>query len=199
MTITHGYITLDEMKEYVNINPDDQEDDAVLEGCVSAACRAIDGWTGRRFYLDTNATARLYSPISATMIFTEDIGTTSGLIVKTDDGSGTFPTTLSASAYQAEPQIIDGRPITKIRLINGNYLPLNFYPGQYTVSVTAKWGWPSVPADILTATRLLATRYFKRRQSPTGLQAFQDTAAYISASDRDVRDMLARYKRYGAV
>ena len=92
MAITNGYATLAEIKGYMSIS--DNTDNDLLENLVESASRSIDRIANRRFYLDATASARLYRAYSNIFVFVDDIGTTSNLVVAMDeDGNGTYSKT----------------------------------------------------------------------------------------------------------
>ncbi len=169
MAITNGYATLAELKAYLKI--DDSMEDTLLENIVEAASRSIDRIANRRFYLDSSASARYYRPADLLRVFTDDFGSTSGLVVKTDpNDSGTYQTTLTLNTdYIVEPvnAAAKGRPWNYITIVSGESysLPVNYRP---QVEVTARWGWPSVPDDINQATLILSADLYKRKDSIGG-------------------------------
>ena len=203
MAITNGYATLTEIKTFLSIS--DNVDDTLLEGMVEAASRSIDRIANRRFYLDANASARAYRVSSPIVLFTDDIGTTSGLIVKTDDdGDGTFETTLTLNTdYIMDPlTALDlGRPYTQVTMVtNTETFPI--FPGLFQnglrpgVQVTARWGWPSVPDDINQACLILTADLYKRKDSPGGILGLGDLGAIrMSPLGRDVTAMVRAYRK----
>lgn len=195
MAITNGYTDLASVKAALRVN--DSVDDTLLERAIEAASRRIDGETGRRFYLDAGVSARTYRPASASQLLVDDIGTTTGLIVKVDPtGDGTFDTTLTVGTdYQLEPlnSLAQGEPVVWIR--SWDAFPVLAW-GRASVEVTARWGWPSVPHAIREACVQLALRQFKRLDSPLGVAGFGDMGAIMVRSlDPDVARMLAPFKR----
>lgn len=80
MAITNGYATLAEIKAYLSIS--DTTDDTLLEKLVESSSRSIDKIANRRFYADSTATVRLYRAYSDIFVYTDDISSTTGLIVK---------------------------------------------------------------------------------------------------------------------
>lgn len=203
MAITNGYATLTEIKTFLSIS--DNVDDTLLEGMVEAASRSIDRIANRRFYLDANASARAYRVSSPIVLFTDDIGTTSGLIVKTDDdGDGTFENTLTLNTdYIMDPlTALDlGRPYTQVTMVtNTETFPI--FPGLFQnglrpgVQVTARWGWPSVPDDINQACLILTADLYKRKDSPGGILGLGDLGAIrMSPLGRDVTAMVRAYRK----
>ena len=169
MTITNGYALLTDIKARLGSGLDRSAPDEMLEHCVEAASRYIDGVTGRRFYLDGSASARLFVPNGSPMLFVDDIGATSGLVVKTDDDlDGDGDTTITATDYQLSPvnAIGQGRPATAIRYATCWPVARS---GWASIEVTARWGWPAVPTDIKEACLIAAARLFAQRNAPTGI------------------------------
>lgn len=195
MAITNGYCTLSEVKAALRIT--DSLDDTLLENSVEAASRRIDGECSRRFYLDGSATARTYAANRSTMLIVDDIGTATGLVVKVDDDAdGTFETTLTAGVdYQTEPAnaIVQGEPLNMFRALDRGFPVAS--NSRNLVEVTARWGWPSVPDAIREATVLLASRQFKRYDSPLGVAGFGDLGAIVVRRiDPDVAAMISPYR-----
>jgi len=197
MAITNGYCTLSELKSAARIA--DNVDDALLERAVEAASRRIDGECSRRFYVDGAVSARTYAANRNAFLFVDDISTTTGLVVKVDDQmSGSFSTTLTVGVdYQTEPSnaVTQGEPITLLRALDVVFPVAE--NGRTLIEVTAKWGWPSVPHAIREATVLLASRQFKRLDSPLGVAGFGDLGAIVVRRiDPDVAAMVAPYKTF---
>lgn len=203
MAITNGYATLTEIKTFLSIS--DNVDDTLLEGMVEAASRSIDRIANRRFYLDANASARAYRVSSPVILYTDDIGTTSGLVVKIDeDGDGSFETTLTLNTdYIMDPlTALDlGRPYTQVTMVTTSQ-SFPIFPGLFQnglrpgVQVTARWGWPSVPDDINQACLILTADLYKRKDSPGGILGLGDLGAIrMSPLGRDVTAMVRAYRK----
>lgn len=203
MAITNGYTTLNNQKTFLSIT--DNSDDTLLENLIESASRSIDRIANRRFYADAVASARTYRAYSDIYTFVDDISSTTGLIVQTDDdGDGTFETTLTINTdFLVEPftAIAKGRPITQLTVVN-TAVSFPIFPGLFSnglrpgVQVTAKWGWPSVPDDIEVATQILTADLYKRKDSPGGVLGLGDLGAIrMSPLGRDVTAMVRAYKR----
>jgi len=197
MAIVNGYITLAGLKNYLKI--DDSVEDTLLEQIVESASRSIDRIANRRFYLDATASARTYRPIGNLRVITDDIGSTSGLILKTDPNStGTYLTTFTLNTdYIAEPTnaLAKGRPVNYLTIVGSTALslPVNYWP---QVQVTAKWGWPEVPDDIEQATYILSADLYKRKDSIGGVLGLSELGAIrMSPLGRDIAAMVRAYKR----
>lgn len=197
MTIVNGYITLAGLKNYLKI--DDSVEDTLLEQIIESASRSIDRIANRRFYLDGTATARTYRPVGNMRVIVDDIGTTTGLILKTDpDANGVYQTTFTLNSdYIVEPTnaIAKGRPINYLTIVGGTALslPVNYWP---QVEVTARWGWPSVPDDIEQATYILSADLYKRKDSIGGVLGLSELGAIrMSPLGRDITAMVRAYRR----
>jgi hypothetical protein len=203
MAVVNGYATLAEAKSFLSIS--DSVDDTLLENMIEAASRSIDRIANRRFYLDSTASARQYRVSSPVILYTDDIGTTTGLIVQTDDdGDGTFETTLTLNTdYIMDPLTAPslGRPFTQITVVSTtNTFPI--FPGLFQnglrpgVQVTAKFGWPSVPDDINQACLILTADLYKRKDSPGGILGLGDLGAIrMSPLGRDVTQIVRAYRK----
>ncbi|GAA2681730.1 head-tail connector protein [Actinoplanes palleronii] len=167
---------------------DDRDD--LIQQAISAASRWIDGRTGRRFYADTAATARtfLVSGRSACVgtdqvIYVDDIAALTGLAVAT----GTTGSYVTATGWEAGPDnaLVYGRPLTEIRASAG------WLPAYGRVQVTARWGFPSVPDQIVQAATLLAARFYRRKDSPNGVIGSADWGVIrVSRTDPDVEALI---------
>jgi len=203
MAITNGYATLTEIKNYMSIS--DSTDNDLLENLVESASRSIDRIANRRFYLDATASARLYRAYSNIFVFVDDIGTTSSLVVKTDeDGNGTYSKTLTLNTdYILDPLTSQSlnRPFTQLTMVS-NTETWPIFPGLTSnglrpgVQVTARWGWPSVPDDLNMACLILTADLYKRKDAPGGILGLGDLGVVrMSPIGRDVTAMVRAYKK----
>ncbi len=166
---------------------------AILQDALNAAESAVNSYTGRDFDLDAVVSARVFEVTREDRVAVNDIGSTSGLIVKTGR-PGAFSTTLTVDTqYWLKPlnAIVLGRPYEWV------WTESLFTAADYpTVEVTAKWGWPSVPADVKEATLLYAARLYARKDSPTGVAGFGDYGVVrITSQDADVARLLDPYAK----
>lgn len=203
MAITNGYATLNEIKAYLSIS--DSTDDTLLEDLIESASRSIDRIANRRFYLDANASARLYRAYSDIFVYTDDIGTTTGLVVAVDEnGNGTYSKQLTLNTdYILDPLTAPSlnRPYTQLTMVSNTEMwPI--FPGltqnglRPGVQVTAKWGWPSVPSDINMACLILSADLYKRKDAPGGILGLGDLGVVrMSPLGRDVTAMVRAYKK----
>jgi Phage gp6-like head-tail connector protein len=203
MAIVNGYATLTQIKNYMSIS--DNTDNDLLEDLIESASRSIDRMANRRFYLDATASARLYRAYSDIFVYVDDIGTTSNLAVALDiNGNGTYTKTLTLNQdYILDPLTASslGRPFTQLTMVS-NTETWPIFPGltqnglRPGVQVTARWGWPSVPDDINMACLILTADLYKRKDAPGGILGLGDLGVVrMSPIGRDVTAMVRAYKK----
>lgn len=174
MAISNGYTTLVLIKDALNIS--DATENTLLEASVEAASRQIDRYCSRHFWQESGVSARIYSANKLDTMLVDDISTTTGLIIKTDeDGDGTFENTWASTDYQLEPlNNLSRTPVLAVYRINAigdYYFPVS---SEALVQVTARWGWPAVPTDIQTAALIQSIMLFKALDAPFGVAGSAD-------------------------
>jgi hypothetical protein len=203
MTITNGYATRNQVKAALRIGTADTLDDDLIDNCVGAASRLIDGYCNRRFWQTGTAEARIFQAEDSFYCSIDDIAGTALTLKSSTQADGTFDLTWSRSDYQLEPLNgnLDGLTWSydKIRAV-GDYLfpTVNAnYGEQALVQVTAIFGWPSVPEPITQATIIQASRIFKRYDSPLGVAGFGDLGAIRVSRflDPDMAQLVEPYRR----
>lgn len=194
MTITHGYCTLEQAKERLDISTADTADDTILEAVVTAVSRQIDAMTGRRFYSTTADEVRYYTAFFDDVIWVDDLTSVSSL--ETDaDGDRTYETSWSATDYDLCPvnAALDGFPYTYIEAAPlGNY---SFPTGRKGVKLTARFGYCADEAhpDVVREACLIQTaRIWKRKDAPFGVTGSAEMGQLqtITRLDPDVELLL---------
>ncbi|MEH0841621.1 phage gp6-like head-tail connector protein [Micromonospora sp. CPCC 205711] len=189
--MANEYTTLPLLKSYINETT--SSNDSLLQQCLTSASRAIDSYCGRRFYVDTNVTTRTYRiddrvvcDTDGDLLIVDDISTTTGLVVEVGSGSSWSTVT----DYDTEPDnaIALGKPITYLRRQYNSWATSS----RAKVRVTAKFGFPAVPDEVVQATLLQAARLFKRKDSVGGVLGADQFGASIRVSriDSDVQALL---------
>jgi hypothetical protein len=203
MPITNGYATRNQVKAALRIGTADTLDDDLIDNCVGAASRLIDGYCNRRFWQSGTAEARVFQAEDSFYCSIDDIAGTALTLKSSTQADGTFDLTWSRSDYQLEPLNgnLDGLTWSydKIRAV-GDYLfpTVNAnYGEQALVQVTAIFGWPAVPEPITQATIIQASRIFKRYDSPLGVAGFGDLGAIRVSRflDPDMAQLVEPYRR----
>lgn len=87
----------------------------------------------------------------------DDIGSTTGLVIKIDDdndGSVADETALSSSDFQMWPlnAVSQVQPASYTQIHMPAWGSRGSWPRGLLISVTAAWGWPAIPEQIVNAT-----------------------------------------------
>lgn len=178
------------------ITTDDR--DELIQASITAASRMIDVecglWPGA-FRADVVVSTRVVElsgnirPASSyrSAITVPPIASTVGLTV----GGGYLATGLyvawGAGSYGSGPPGAPnlGEPITWLSV------PTLTVSSVDSLQVTARWGWPTIPAQVELATRMLAARLYRRKDSPQGVIASADWGAVrVSRTDPDIHALL---------
>lgn len=171
-----------------------------IEDSISAASRAIDQMCGRRFWGDTNASDRYYTPTNYGLVVIDDLYDFDTLVTD-QDGSGTFEETWTENTdFYLEPlnAAADEWPWTAIRLHPnaGKSFPSVF---PRSVKLSGKFGWSSIPDPVVKATGLLAAKILKRsREDPLGAaeaMALGGAVVRMTEADPMAARLLAPYVR----
>src|SRR3972149_1663132 len=161
MAVTDAYATEAEYRS--RGGQSDATDTTLLDALLGAVSRLIDRESERFFGIDAAVVARLYDGNGLTRLYIDDVGTATGLIVKVDLDddyafTGADETLTEGTHYWIGPGNAElGSEVSPFRFLdivpaNGR---LSVWPsGLRKVQVTAKFGWPAVPAAIKEATGL---------------------------------------------
>lgn len=201
MAVTNGYCTVEDLRSHLQ-DSGSRLDTGLLEKAITAASRAVDQHTGRRFWKDGSPTVRTYRTPYRDMAWVDDIATTTGLEVETDDnGDGTWATSWTLGTdFELWPDNADKTDTQayawwRIEAI-GNYLFPYFATRRRTLRVTAIFGWSAVPDAVNSATILKAASLFQRKDAVFGVAGFGEFGPVrITRKDPDVIDLLHDYVR----
>lgn len=192
------YVTASDFKSYVNIV--DTDDDVKIPFAIAAASRAVDRATNRQFGLVAAPEARVYTARwdknrCRWVIEIDDLQTLTGLTVTTAAGAITPVISQPGNAAQK------GVPWT--RLVVDPTSAVKPTGKEDEVTVTARWGWTTVPVAVQQATLLQAMRFFTRKEAPFGVAGSPDLGSemrLLAKVDPDVAVALGPYTRWwGAV
>lgn len=198
-----SYVSVAELRGWLGIA--DAADDTSLQAAADTASAWIDEWCGESFVVPTAATARWFYADSWNYVAVDAFANTTGLVVATDDNEdGTAETTWTITTeFVLEPP--GGRtvgtatgPYRAVRAVGGRTFPCSTY-GRPLVSVTARWGWPAVPAPVKQATFVLAAEQWKLKDAPFGVAGFGEFGVVRVRQNPVVAQLLAPYRRSSVV
>lgn len=190
MATDHDYATLNEAKEHLQI--DDNDDNMKLQNVVTSVSRWIDNYTGRHFWQDGTTeepVARYFDTRRPWLLKLGMFNDLVDLIELATDASGNddFAIVWSAGEYRVLPRnstaAPEPRPYTKIRAIGARRFPIWGGEGQERIRISGVWGWPEVPAMVHEALLIQTAKIFKRRDAPEGVVGF-DQFGVIRISGR---------------
>lgn len=181
MALTNCYVTLNQFKQHIGVEDSITSDHE--ERAINAACRAIDGYCHRRFWVDGSVTAITYQGEDPYSLYVKDISSVSGLIVKTDDSdTGTYGTTWTITTdfiLKQWDKDLTGSAYHRILAVGSRLFPTS--GRRERVQVTALHGWTTPPPEVIEATLIKATSIFRRKDAPDGvLGGFEFGAVRIS-------------------
>lgn len=195
-----AYATLAQLKAQLTIADTDR--DNLLTAALNAASGRVNKFCGRTFSLDSSPTARLFDPDQriarrpggAEVFLIDDIGDATFTVETGYYTTGATYTTIIDFATDRPNAIAEGYPITGLLRAYGWYTgPSN------RLRVTAKWGWPAVPDEVVEATLILAAKMFRRKDSPEdGVLGASDWGRVrVSRTDSYMIDLLGSFARPG--
>jgi hypothetical protein len=196
VAVLNGYCTVEQLRAELG---DDGEalSTTLLEKAVNATSRAVDRWTGHRFWQDDDVQVRRYRVEDCHSVPVDDISTTTGLLVATGtDGSFGTSWTLDTD-FELEPgnADADGGAYAWWELVAVGSLTFPV-ERRRTVQVTARFGWSEVPDQVTEATILRAVSLFKRKEAPYGVADFGEFGPVrITRKDPDVIDLLLPFQK----
>lgn len=183
------YVELDDQKSFMRVTH--SEDDALISGAITAASRAVDDFTNRQFGLVDEPVLRWYTPLyrpdlGAWVIDCDDLMSTVGLEIMID-GVGAI------TEFTLEPvnALADGVPWTEVYVSpDSTVQPTG---ARHEALMTAAWGWTAFPEAAVQGTKLQASRWGARRDSPFGMAGSPETGSetrLLAKVDPDVAVVL---------
>ena len=152
------YVTVEQFKSRFGISSSDK--DVRLAEHVTAASRKADGYCRRSFAPHVGvATVRYFHPMDRHSVWIDDAYDITEVAVDDDDTYATVWTTADYEPSPANGVGPDGQagwPTMSLHRIGEEYFSMCYR--RPVVRVTAKWGWPAVPADVTEAVYLFAAR-----------------------------------------
>lgn len=187
MAIGDPYISKDALKSVLRITSTEEDD--FIERCVRGASKALERRAGWPTFWNTGSPVTRTVDVTRRVVPVRNAGWQYTKVLLRDgiaSASGFTVSGFSAPVLLPADSIEDGTPADAIRLPWGASFGSNG-----TLSVTAVFGWPEVPADILWAAQMQAQRYYGRKGSPEGVAGSAEWGlTRIPALDPDVLSIL---------
>jgi hypothetical protein len=161
MALGDPYISREDLKTALGIT--DSAEDTIVDRAVAGATAAINNKSGYTTFWNT-ATAVLRSVDTDNRLVPKRAITPYFKLILPDgiaSATGLLVSGYSTAKLLPSDSIAKGEPATSIKL------PWGSMPD--TIDITAIWGWPTLPDDIIMAAQMQAQRYYKRRGSPEGI------------------------------
>ena len=176
-----AYVTVDGMKGYLKERLG-TVNDALLQSFLDQASTACDRATGRFF--DSKTATVDFDTVNGDaygrrLLLRKDLQSVTSLLIDRNR-SGGYPTTVPATAFRLFPldSALKEEPYDEVRMIGGVFLPSpSPYPG---VRITGDWGWADVPATIVGAVQIIASRLVARINAPLGAGGSPDSPLGVS-------------------
>lgn len=180
----------------------DADSDAFIAAWITATSRNVDDFCGRQFGNTGTVQARVYDAVfdahlTQYIYEIDDVQNVTGMTVATASGSALASYTLWPRNNPAK-----GQPYTQLRTgtnvagFFGGGFPAPPNPGTLTIS--AIWGWTTVPTAAAIGVQLQAARLAKRRDSPFGVAGSPTEGSelrLLAQLDPDFRTTLKPFQR----
>lgn len=170
-------------------------DTVLATSALNAAISEIRSGTQRNLVLASGpATARVFVPKSRMHLRIDDAVSITSVVNK-----GVTLTGFQTSPLNGLSQSGEYRPIEQIDLVNGDlYEYGDDNLAEATCTVTAAWGWTSIPEPIRFATLILAKDILSNRDVRFGLVAVTDAAGIGARTNAEVRAAINAHRRVEA-
>lgn len=198
MAMGDPYATLTELKAYMQSTLQGETMyDEVLTMALDSVSREIETHCNRQFNKDDAASARDFEPEKVFTIregskvthwlAVDDFYDAASLVV--ESGGVTW----TSSDYRLHPRngIVNGQPGWAYWEIQAASA-LRFDPDADT-TITAKWGWPTVPAPVKQACLILTSETFQIKDAPFGVAGLDQFGVIRVRDNRMAESKLADY------
>lgn len=219
VSLSVGLISLERLKDSLDIGINDTDDDDKLTRAIAAASTAVLNYTERKFGSPAVTETRNYLYDGSGALEIDDGTAVTSVVVRYPNAN---PITLTAQQWFAEPV---EKPLgvftwLVIPTISDSYggisremgftYNLDTYDGGLptqptTVDVTGTFGWPQVPEDVQQAVELTAAQFTEDRtsdQASEGIEGYNRSwfppnqgGVRQEAIPQQAKDLLAPYLR----
>ena len=180
--LTAEYVSVEEMKNSLSLGGETYADQDISRA-VQSASRVVDSMTQRSFGPPV-AETRIFTPVSPDYLY---IGHVTAITAVSTNG---------AAWTQGTEYFLDGSDTLRTLSLHA------FTVTAQGVSVTASYGYTSVPPEIVEATQIIAVQLLRRvREAPFGVlaSALDGPAIRIGRFDPQVDALLSAHTRSSMV
>jgi len=201
MTITNGYATLAEYKNWITMRGSDVSadpvDDTIIEVHIEAASRYIDRETGKRFFADSVDKTRYYTADAPYLLDIDPLSAAPTSVSIDTTGTRSYTALTQDTDFELLPYnaALEGQPYTQLAIIPqlASYSFPTFSKG---IKVIGKFGFPAAPTDIKEATLLIAQALNGSRSGQTSGGRVTVTAAGVVIRPEEVPPFAQRTIRH---
>ena len=167
--------------------------DVLIESAINATEMAIDNVLQRKMIVVTagapGISARVYVPDCSRYLYIDDCTEVTTVVE-----NGTSLTV--GTDYQLEPLnglSPSGEPVPYFRLKRHSR---NWHAddGKATVSVTARWGWATIPPQVVESAKIIAADMLQNPDMRFGLVAISEAGGVGTRENKTVNQMIADYR-----
>jgi hypothetical protein len=189
MAIRDPYITRAELKHILGIDPDNTDEDTLVDRAIKGASRALEKRSGWPTFWKTDGPVTRTVDVTGRIVPVRRSGYSYYKLLLRDgiaSAVGFAVNGINTAVLLPEDAIQEGEPADAIRIPYGSGLG-----SGGSLTITAVWGWPEVPSDIIMAAQMQAHRFYDRKGSPGGLSGSAEWGiSRIPALDPDVLAIL---------
>lgn len=195
MAIGDPYVSLEELKGYLNMSGKDQYDDA-LSDALSSVTTEIESKCNRQFNRTDTASQRSYYPESVRLAKVHDFYVRTDLVVTFRGNALVEDTDFELQPLDGVVDNQSGWPFWKIKLLSGRRFTSYLNEGGAPLKVTARWGWSAVPSPVKQACMIMAAETFQLKDAPLGVAGMDTFGALLRVRDNPMAcNKLAPYVR----
>lgn len=185
-------VNIDELKAFYKTDTSDF--DWLYQEAIDAAGRYLKDETARDFTIATTSSARSYRPERcASYLWIHDCTSITSVVengVTLVDGTDYVKEPLNGITASGET-----RPYDRL----ARYATYWYWDGpKTTVTVTATWGWASLPAGYRMAHFVCAKAYMQSRDISFGLAALSEAGGVGEREAKAVRDFISNYRGHSS-
>lgn len=188
MAIGDNYITSDQVKGWISLDPGETKWDVIIEDVVTSISRDIEDYCHRQFNDSGAVSPRIYKALDRECVLVDDFWTTEGFILQSDDDNdGVFETTWDSTEYELTPLngIRNGQlgwPYWCITRRHNSQHRFHF-SNVAQVQVTAQWGWENVPDSVIQAAKIMAADTFQLKDARLGVAGSDQFGSVVRVKD----------------